>query len=66
MTDGNLGHGLGQAYQCGFRSWLGTGQASTLTFVRLSCTSGQLDLVSRLSDGTSEKMTVLPFEGYFL
>jgi hypothetical protein len=39
MTDGNLSHGLGQAYQCGFRSWLGTGQASTLTFVRLSCTS---------------------------
>ena len=27
---------------------------------------GQVDLVSRLSDGTSEKMTVLPFEGYFL
>ena len=28
---------------------------------------GQLDLVSQLSDGTSEKkMTVLPFEGYFL
>ena len=26
----------------------------------------QVDLVSRLSDGTSEKMTVLPFEGYFL
>jgi hypothetical protein len=27
---------------------------------------GQVDLVLRLSDGTSEKMTVLPFEGYFL
>jgi hypothetical protein len=27
---------------------------------------GQIDLVSWLSDGTSEKMTVLPFEGYFL
>jgi hypothetical protein len=27
---------------------------------------GQVDLVSQLSDGTSEKMTVLPFEGYFL
>jgi hypothetical protein len=27
---------------------------------------GQVDLVSRLFDGTSEKMTVLPFEGYFL
>jgi hypothetical protein len=27
---------------------------------------GQVDLVSRLSDVTSEKMTVLPFEGYFL
>ena len=27
---------------------------------------GQVDLVSRLSDGSSEKMTVLPFEGYFL
>jgi hypothetical protein len=27
---------------------------------------GQVDLVSRLSDGTCEKMTVLPFEGYFL
>jgi len=27
---------------------------------------GQVDLVSRLSDGTSEKMTVLPFIGYFL
>jgi hypothetical protein len=27
---------------------------------------GQVDLVSRLSDGTSENMTVLPFEGYFL
>ena len=27
---------------------------------------GQVDLVSRLSDGTSEKMTVLPFEGYIL
>jgi hypothetical protein len=26
----------------------------------------QVDLVSWLSDGTSEKMTVLPFEGYFL
>ena len=26
----------------------------------------QVDLVSRLSDGTSEKMTVLPFEFYFL
>jgi hypothetical protein len=26
----------------------------------------QVDLVSRLSDGTSEKMTVLPFECYFL
>ena len=27
---------------------------------------GQVDLVSRLSDQTSEKMTYLPFEGYFL
>ena len=27
---------------------------------------GQVDLLSWLSDGTSEKMTVLPFEGYFL
>jgi hypothetical protein len=27
---------------------------------------GQIDLVSRLSDGTSEQITVLPFEGYFL
>ena len=27
---------------------------------------GQVDLVSWLSDGTSEKMTLLPFEGYFL
>jgi len=27
---------------------------------------GQVDLVSQLSDGTSEKMTVLPFEDYFL
>ena len=27
---------------------------------------GQVDLVSRFSDGTSEKMTVLPVEGYFL
>jgi len=27
---------------------------------------GQVDLVSWLSDGTSEKFTVLPFEGYFL
>jgi hypothetical protein len=27
---------------------------------------GQVDLVSRLSDETSEKITVLPFEGYFL
>jgi hypothetical protein len=27
---------------------------------------GQVDLVSRLSDQTSEKMTFLPFEGYFL
>jgi hypothetical protein len=27
---------------------------------------GQVDLVPRLSDGTSEKMTVLPFGGYFL
>ena len=27
---------------------------------------GQVDLVPRLSDGTSEKMTLLPFEGYFL
>jgi hypothetical protein len=27
---------------------------------------GQVDLVSRLSNLTSEKMTVLPFEGYFL
>ena len=27
---------------------------------------GQVDLVSRLSDGTSENMTVLPFEGYFI
>ena len=27
---------------------------------------GQVDLVSRLSDWTSEKMTILPFEGYFL
>jgi hypothetical protein len=26
----------------------------------------QVDLISRLSDGTSEKMTVLPIEGYFL
>jgi len=26
---------------------------------------GQVDLVSWLSDGTSEKMTVLPFKGYF-
>ena len=26
----------------------------------------QVDLVLRLSDRTSEKMTVLPFEGYFL
>jgi hypothetical protein len=25
---------------------------------------GQVDLVSRLSDGTNEKMTVLPFEDY--
>jgi hypothetical protein len=28
--------------------------------------AGQVDLVSRLSDGTSEKMIVLPFEGYIL
>jgi hypothetical protein len=28
--------------------------------------SGKVDLVSRLSDGTSEKIIVLPFEGYFL
>ena len=27
---------------------------------------GQVDLVSQLSDETSETMTVLPFEGYFL
>jgi len=27
---------------------------------------GQVDLVLRLSDGTSEKITVLPFEGYCL
>jgi hypothetical protein len=27
---------------------------------------GQVDLVSRLFDGTSEKMTVLLFVGYFL
>jgi hypothetical protein len=27
---------------------------------------GQVDLVLRLSDETSEKMTVLPIEGYFL
>jgi hypothetical protein len=27
---------------------------------------GQVDLVSWLSDGTSEKMTVLSFGGYFL
>ena len=27
---------------------------------------GQVDLVLRLSDGTSEKMTALPIEGYFL
>jgi hypothetical protein len=27
---------------------------------------GQVDLVSWLSDRTSEKMTVLPFESYFL
>ena len=27
---------------------------------------GQVDLVSPLSDGTSEQMTVLPFESYFL
>ena len=27
---------------------------------------GQVDLVSWLSDGTCEKMTVLPFEGYFI
>jgi hypothetical protein len=27
---------------------------------------GQVDLVLRLSDGTSEKMTVLPIGGYFL
>jgi hypothetical protein len=27
---------------------------------------GQVDLVSRLSGRTSEKMTVQPFEGYFL
>ena len=27
---------------------------------------GRVDLVSRLSDGTSEKITVLPFEVYFL
>ena len=27
---------------------------------------GQVDLVSRLSDGTSEKMTVLSFGGYFV
>jgi hypothetical protein len=27
---------------------------------------GQVHLVSRLSDGTNGKMTVLPFEGYFL
>jgi hypothetical protein len=27
---------------------------------------GQLDLVSRLPDGTSEQIIVLPFEGYFL
>ena len=27
---------------------------------------GQVDLVLQLSDGTSEKMTVLSFEGYFL
>jgi hypothetical protein len=27
---------------------------------------GQVDLVSRFSDGTSEKITVLSVEGYFL
>jgi hypothetical protein len=27
---------------------------------------GQVDLLSWLSDGTSEKMTLQPFEGYFL
>jgi hypothetical protein len=26
---------------------------------------GQVDLVSRLPDGTNEKTIVLPFEGYF-
>jgi hypothetical protein len=47
-------------------SILTTGHDINVCPIPVKTDVGQVDLVSRLSDGTSEKMTVLPFEGYFL
>jgi hypothetical protein len=43
-----------------------TGLDTNICPIPVKTDVGQVDLVSRLSDGTSEKMTVLPFEDYIL
>jgi hypothetical protein len=45
---------------------LGSGLDINVCPIPVKTDVGQVDLVSRLSDRTSEKMTVLPFEDYFL
>jgi hypothetical protein len=46
-------------------SILTTGHDINVCPIPVKTDVGQVDLVSRLADGTSEQMTVLPFEGYF-
>jgi len=43
-----------------------TGLDTNICPIPVKTDVGQVNLVSRLSDGTSEKITVLPFEDYFL